>query len=1072
MPKSDRAAKPTTTRILRSPRRVALALLALGVGVACSTPPSPGGTSDEPVAKAAPAFTALTRSAQKLAKPEWDIGRRDPSILAAGSLYFEPTAQQKIDREALLAAVQDPTSPSYHTWLTPEQLGARFGAQPSDIARVTQWLESQGLTIDAPSPLGDRIGFRGPSGQVEAAFHTEFHNYMVGGKKHFAMASAPTIPTEFAPIVMGLRGFHDFRPVAHHRAKPQFNDPTYGLTLGPDDFATLYNTKPLLAANTDGSGINIAIIGQTWIDPTDLAGFRTQFGLTAHQTNVLVPGTGAQSVLDSNNEGEAELDLEWSAAVARGANIIFVYVGADTINFNVDDSARYIVEQGTKLAPGVGNGGAQIMSESYGGCDQFETTVDADVDSEIAAAANLEGITYVASSGDQGAAGCSWAGPGFGGIFTGPPADLPGVTGVGGTEFFPTTQVSPFFNTTTNVALAYPNSNAGVSLEAVWNDSDQDGVSGGGGAPSVIFPKPFYQQGVTPNDNARDVPDVSLTASQYNVAYETYEQGGLTPIGGTSASAPSFAGIVAILNQAVVAKGGQAGLGNINPMLYSLYGSNGTLKAFHDIVTGSNKVPCTVGTDPGCPAGATYGFDATTGYDLASGLGTIDAAKLVAAWTALSPTTTTITAPATATVGSKVTLTANVGSTASANGIGGTVTFTFETFAGGVGPIYGASDAGAQDESWLLGTVNVTALAGTPEKGSASLDVAIPPGLTGKAYVVAMYNGDSHYLPSHSSPPSLVTVSGSTLSIDPKLITLAPYAHTTLSTSGGTPPVTWTVIADKTCDVNFNCTYVEAQTPTKGYVQAGPTVGGTVTVMAIDVNGDEATTKITIGGTAVDAGDFPTFDAGPPGGPGNPPLADGGTTASDAGSSSDSGTSDAGTAIDSGTAHDAGTTTDSGTVHDAGSTTDSGTTHDAGTTADSGTAHDSGATTDSGTGHDSGTASDSGAIGDDSGSTGDDSGSTGDDDSGSVVGDDSGSTGDDGSASSVPDSSVPLGEDGGPVTSNDASTDGGSGGTGDSSGCGCVTAGSSSGGEHETQLGAFGVLAGLAAIGRRRRNRR
>jgi hypothetical protein len=854
------------SRIPFRARVVAPALLVTLVAVACSTPPSTESAPVRPTAPAAssaPELTPLTRSVQPFARPELDLGHRDPSIPTAGSIYFEPTPQQKADRDALLTAVQDPTSPSYHKWLTPADFAARFGARPADVTRVGEWLAQQGLTLDAPSPLGTRIGFRGTSGQIETAFRTEFHDYLVHGEKHYAMATAPMVPTEMAPVVMGLRGLHDFhpRPVysGKRKPRPQFDDPTYGLEMGPSDFATLYDTASLLAASTpiDGAGVNIAIIGQTWITPSDLTGFFTQFGLTSHITNILVPGTGPQTVTQ-NDPPEAELDLEWSSAVGQGANILFVYVGGDQPNFSVNDSVVYVVEKGTTLAPGVGNGGAQIMSESYAGCDAYYAGTDADVDSEIAAAANLEGITYVAGSGDWGAATC-WV-DGIGGIYTGPPADMPGVTAVGGTEFCsgpspngvgcnytgttaPDVQKTPFFNTTTFTALEYPNTtlltpSMGASQEGVWNDAVSDGQpSGGGGAPSVIFPKPAYQVGVTPSDGARDVPDVALTASVDNVGYEVYENGGLTPIGGTSAATPSFAGILAMVNQAVVAKGGPLGLGNANPMLYTLFQSNGTLGAFHDIVVGDNIMPCTVGTDPNCSTGSYGGYKASAGYDLASGLGTIDGAKLVAAWSGLAPTATTVAAaPTTVNVGQSVTLTADVGSAATTTAIGGTVTFTFETFAGSVGESYSdagpaPADGGVQDESWVLGTVDVTALSNAPDAGSsehatAQLTTAIPPGLYGKAYVVAMYNGDSKYLGSRSSP-ELVTVVGATLTIDPKAITLAPFGTTTFTTSGGAPPVTWGIIGtDSTCNASYQCSQVTAETTTKAFFQAGATAGG------------------------------------------------------------------------------------------------------------------------------------------------------------------------------------------------------------------------------------------------------
>ena len=823
-------------------RFFAPAVLAVGVTVACSTPPSTGSlsTADPPPAPAptsARALTPLTRNLHPLARPELDAGRRDPSIPTAGSIYFRLSPAQQADRDALVAAVQTPGSPSYHQWISADEYAARYGATKEDVARVTEWLEGQKLTIDGLSRLGTRLGFRGTGGQVEAAFHTEIHNYDFMGKTHYAMASAPQVPADLAPVILGLHGFHDFRK--HHpmlrRPHPDTVDPIYGeAALGPSDFATLYDTTSLTTAGTTGKGVNLVIIGETFITPSDLTSFRSHFGITGvNQVNVLVPNTGASAVNDQGDLGESELDLEWSSAVAPGANIIFVYTGSD-YNFSVDDSVAYAVEEGTNLVPGVGNGGAQIMSESYGGCDSQTPGADADIEGEIAAAANVQGITYLAASGDSGAAGCLGSANALG---VGPPSDMPGVTGVGGTEFCggifqgqpagcyytgqtaPNVQVSPWF--VDENAAEYPEQ-SGSSLEGAWNDSTiMYGPGGGTGGSSTIWPKPFYQQGVQgmPSDGARDVPDVSLTAAAANVPYLVWEptqleDGGaadtIGPVGGTSASTPSFAGILARVNQAVVANGGVLGLGNVNPLLYTLYTQNATLGAFHDIVVGDNIVPCdpTDPTDyPGCPAlpdggtnGSYGGYKAGPGYDLATGLGTIDAAKLVAAFTGLTPTTTTLTVPSTATSGVPVTLSAAVTSTlaSTTQSIGGTVTFSFRTLAGDAGAVYSFDAGGGVDESWPLGTVTVTAVSGSPEKATASLQTAIPPGLVNSAYVVAEYSGDTHYLSSLSNGTN-VAVTGSTLQAVPAAITLPPNGQTTFATTGGVPGIAWNIVSDTSC---------------------------------------------------------------------------------------------------------------------------------------------------------------------------------------------------------------------------------------------------------------------------------
>jgi hypothetical protein len=849
----------------RRRRRASLLAVLTAAAMACTSPPweaSPRVDRTQPAPVSAPsAFTVLSRDLSPLARPEFDRGRRDGATPAAGSIYFKPSPEQQADRASLLVAIQDPTSARYHEWLGPEQYAARFGASAGDVERTTRWLESQGLIVDGPSRTGSRLAFHGTTGQVEQAFRTEIHDYVIQGAKHFAMSRAPSVPTELASVVLALHGFHDFRPHARRHLSPGYDDGQFGLTLAPADFAVLYDTAPLLAAGTNGKGVNLVVVGQTYYIPADVAGFRSTFGLTVNEKDVLVPGTGTQAVNDKGDVEETELDLEWASAVAPGANIIFVYTGNNTTNYSVYDAVAYTIEQGDLLAPGVGNGGAQIISESYVGCEP-QYPADADIDSEIADAANLEGITYVAGSGDWGAAGCFTEG--IGGLFVGPPASLPGVTAVGGTEFPQGAQALAFVN---DVATAYPLM-GGVSLETVWNDSMAGQLGGTGGGKSILFTKPTYQQGITPNDGVRDVPDVSLTASAANVPYTVEEGGKLVPIGGTSAATPSFAGILALVNQAVVAGGGSLGLGNVNPMLYTLYKS--TPAAFHDIVTGSNDTPCTPGTDPQCPASGDYGgYGALPGYDLASGLGSIDAANLVHGWVTLSPTTTALTAsPALATVNTKVTLTATVSSSATANAMSGSVSFTFVTFAGDAGAVY-EGDSGGPDESWLLGTVAITSGSGG---GTASLSTEIPPGLYGQVELVAMYGGDRHYLASSSSRLPLA-VTGSTLEVSPATITLAPGQQTTFKTTGGSPPILWAYEGtDTTCSgtnsspMGEQCSQVEAKTGTSAFFQAGPTAGS-VTVVAVDTQGQEAIVRVIVKGTPVDAGAFPTFDAGPPGGP-------------------------------------------------------------------------------------------------------------------------------------------------------------------------------------------------------------
>jgi MYXO-CTERM domain-containing protein len=490
------------------------------------------------------------------------------------------------------------------------------------------------------------------------------------------------------------------------------------------------------------------------------------------------------------------------------------------------------------------------------------------------------------------------------GLWVDIPAALPGVTGVGGTEF-PKAVLTNTAYWASSDAVTYPAS-GGVSLEAVWNDSQSGhGLGGGGGGKSQVFTKPSYQQGVTPADGARDVPDVVLTASSSYAPYLIYDStdfNGLAGLGGTSCAAPSFAGILTLANHAVTAKGGPLGLGNANPMLYAL--SQGAPTAFHDIVVGSNIVPCSVGsTDCSTTAPYQMGYSAAPGYDLASGLGSVDANALVTSWAALTPTTTTLAAGATsATVGTPVTLTATVASTGgTASMTGDVVTFTFETYS----PPGAGNFDGGFDDSWILGTVPVTA----PTAGSATatLSVAIPPGYDGNADVVAMFEGDKSYMASRSAK-TRITVGGLTLAATPLTATTLPSATVQFTASGGTPPYRFYIESDSSALINKAAgTEVGATVDDTGLLTAGP-LDGVIALEVLDAAGVTVWMNVVVAGNAPEAG-----------------------TADDGGSTVDaSAPTDASVTPDGGTTHDGGAGEGGISIGDAGGATDAGGAKDSG----------------------------------------------------------------------------------------------------------------------------------------------
>jgi hypothetical protein len=459
------------------------------------------------------------------------------------------------------------------------------------------------------------------------------------------------------------------------------------------------------------------------------------------------------------------------------------------------------------------------------------------------------GITVLVASGDSGAAGCdgnSRTGVATLGEFVGIPASIPSLVAVGGTEFQLTqANIGTYLDSKFNASGYIP--------EGAWGDTEGDidagfpDLSASTGGVSVIFAKPYWQVPYTPNDKFRDVPDVALSASPEVMPYmtvytTTHHDGGTSqrtePVGGTSAAAPSFAGILALVNQSLAKAHPTAavGLGNANPALYALANNPTGAAAFHDITQGDNICPCAAGS-PSCPTTPPlqFGYKCGVGYDQVTGLGSVDGAKLVAVWSELTPTSTALTVGATsATEGQPIELDATVTSTATVTALTGSVTFYVETF-----DSQGNIDLGA-----TLGSVAITPSTSGNEGGKASLKVAIPGGMgTGK--VGAFYGGDTSYLASWSSLSSLSTKS--TLAICPTAITLAPnQPGLTFKVSGGIGATTFNIVSDSTCGV-VGMTELCSNVDDKGVFTAGP-ADGTVVIEATDVDNSEVRATVTVAG--------------------------------------------------------------------------------------------------------------------------------------------------------------------------------------------------------------------------------
>ncbi len=675
----------------------------------------------------------LTGHMHPRATPANDLGRVAPDLqVSYVTLTLSKSAAQQADLDSLLAEQQNPQSANYHRWLTPGQYADRFGASSDDIAQITQWLQGQGLTIAGVAQGRDWVAFSGDAAHIENAFGTELHYYTANGVTHFANATEPTLPAALGNVTLSVRGLHDFR-LKPANLKPRFTSAHGNHYLAPNDFATIYDILPAYASNINGAGQTQVVAGQTDIDNSDIQLFQSTYNLPANLPQVLlVPGSPDPGI-SSGDLGEADLDLEWSYAVARNATIIYVN------SSDVMTSVQYAIDH--NLAP--------VVSLSYGSCEPENLQSDANNFRALAQKGNTEGITWVNATGDNGAADCADSkNPG---LAVDLPASVPEITGVGGTEFVE--GAGQFWNLVNDANGA---SALGYIPETAWNDSAEDGIpSSSGGGTSIYFAKPTWQTGPgVPADNSRHVPDIALNASADHDAYLVFTGGPpVAAFGGTSAPTPAVAGIVTLLNQYLVSTGKQAtpGVGNFNQHLYSLALSAPSV--FHDVTTGDNIVttPCSAKRG-GCNF-QPVGYNAGVGYDQVTGLGSLDVWQLMTCW---SGTCAVVTPPT-----ASLSLISNLSSV----GLQDTLTLT-------------ASATAYSGDATPVGSVVFTA--GTTALGSATLV-----GSAGVSTATITITGSQ--LPS-GSPTITATWNGSSTSI-PVTSSVTVSVRTTGSSSNGTPSI-------------------------------------------------------------------------------------------------------------------------------------------------------------------------------------------------------------------------------------------------------------------------------------------
>ena len=508
--------------------------------------------------------------------------------------------------EELVREQHNPASPNYRRWLSPAEFTRRFGPSQAEVDRVTGWLASKGFVIDSSTPSKRLIRFHAPTATVSAAFNLKFAATPDG--RLYANLSDPHLPSDLVPVVDWIGGLDNLKAKIVYprliRPHPNVDVNLLGDHFGPPDIYSFYDETPLLD-NTptpiDGRNTDcVAIIEDSNFDHASTDAFNTQFDLPAFDYS-LEPGTNFLTFYaDLSDPGinsdqfEALIDLEYAHALAPGADLVN-YVGDDSnssTGVGFLDAALVAIDQDR----------CGTISISYGICGANATFFQ-EIDTFFAQGA-AQGQSIFIAAGDFGAAKYAFnakqdacvpgAQRGVEGL-----ESSPHVTSVGGTMFDP--------------AYDENGNNVGNVPESVWNSGTGSGAGAGG--KSSIFKKPNYQQGVTPLDKARDVPDISFGASEFNPGFYI----GLSKtmeccVGGTSIGAPSWAGISMLIQQEL---GARPGL--INPTLYQL-GPSGTAAGIRDVTSGNNSY------------NGVKGYSAVPGYDQASGWGTPDIAGFVNAF--------------------------------------------------------------------------------------------------------------------------------------------------------------------------------------------------------------------------------------------------------------------------------------------------------------------------------------------------------------------------------------------------------------------------------------------------------
>jgi hypothetical protein len=685
--------------------------------------------------------------------PLWAAPTNDVGAVPANrpfeslTLVLARSPEQEAAFDQFLADQQNTASPDYHHWLTPVEVGQRFGLSDQDIVTITGWLQSQGLHVNWVAPSHIFIGFGGTAAEVGRAFQTEMHTYNVGGVPRISVNSDPKVPAALLPAIKAIRGLYtiDEQPVHHvsavESASPQMTTSSGAHYIAPNDWDTIYDVP----VSYTGAGKTIGIVSWAHTNFADFDNFRSKTGATfANPVEVVptayggidpgpaltAPPSGSSSTL--GGQEEATLDVLRSGSVAPAATLLLVVSSPSGSNDGIGADAQYLV--GTTPVP------AQVMSISFGACESGAGSGGGAFWDSLFQTAAAEGISVFVSSGDSGASGCDAA-------FTAPPASPKAnspnyicssayATCVGGTQFADTVSPSTYWSSTNGAGYL---SALGYIPEGAWNESTTSSVAASGGGVSTVIATPTWQTGtgVPSARTGRYTPDVAFSASGhdgYFACMAAITGGGCVTSGGTfgfiifsgtSAAAPGMAGVTALLDQKL-----GAAQGNLNPHLYSLAAS--APAAFHDATIASSGVSgCSLNTASICNnsipnstgGGAQAGFLLNTGFDEATGLGSLDVQVFLNDYglSMSTPTVTVTPASSSVTTAQSLSVTATVAGGSGNPTPTGTVTLTGGGFTSPAITLSGGSATGNIPAGALAVGSDTLTVSYSPDATSSSI---------------------------------------------------------------------------------------------------------------------------------------------------------------------------------------------------------------------------------------------------------------------------------------------------------------------------------------------------------------